>query len=949
VAAHLVVVPHTHWDREWYRTHEEFRYRLVRLLDGLLDLLEATPAFSHFTLDGQTIVLDDYLEVRPQARPRLERLVRSGRLLVGPWYVLPDEWLVSGEALIRNLRLGLGSAAAFGGSMRVGYVPDQFGHVGQLPQILAGFGLEGACLWRGVGREVDRTLFTWEAPDGTALLTVHLIQGYGNAAQLPLEPVALAERLRAIAGELAPRSPIPSLLLMNGSDHLEPQPGLPAALAAASPLLEDADVEIGTLPGFFERARKEVADVQASLPRHRGELRSGSRAPLLPGCASSRIAQKRADFRNDRLLTRYLEPLCTWLAALGADPDPGIIDLAWRTALENHPHDSICGCSVDAVHEQMDTRFARVAEIAGAHLRRVSAELGAQVRVPKAGFGRGAGAGLVAWNPHGSGAVGVEGALELDVPPGRTPRLHLRDADGRRLPARVEREDAGATFADYRLPAAVVAVLLGGFPEAFMGLVPCGVRVLRGGAGLAVDLLLGSEALAHFDFATARRQACAFLADAGDTPVRYRARRLPRLRLGFVDALPGYGLRVYRVAKGSAGTRTQLRAERTTHGAAMIENAAWRVEVAPDARVRCLHRPSGAILEDAIRLVSEGDRGDEYNFDPVPGALRVERPERVRVGLERGSEAEVGLRIDARYRVPVALTPDRADRARRRVGLSARLRLRLWEGLDRLDLALEVDNSARDHRLRLHLRAPFRAERFEVESAFEVVERPIDPPPDAFGASPAELPVGATPQRGFASLRAGARAFTVANRGSAEVEAVAEADDTTSLAVTVLRAVGWLSRDDLALRPGHAGPPLETPGAQVPGPQRCELSLRLHAADDPARSSEAHRFSVPALAFPGEGPGPLEDGARLLELDDPQVRISAFEPRGRGAGLVRLYNASPQPRSPRLRWHEGGHLEAVDLAERPDPGLPLERQSDGAVRLALRAWQIATLRWRSSK
>jgi hypothetical protein len=229
---HLVVVPHTHWDREWYRTFEEFRYRLVRLLDGLLDLLDRDPGYRHFTLDGQVVVLDDYLEVRPHARDRIVEKVREGRLLVGPWYVLPDEWLVSGEALIRNLRLGLAKAEEFGGCMRLGYVPDQFGHVGQLPQIFAGFGFEAAVLWRGVGDDVDETAFTWEAPDGTRLFTVYLVRGYGNAMHLPVEPEALAQRLAGEIRALGKRSRIPTLLLMNGSDHLEPQPGLPAALAA---------------------------------------------------------------------------------------------------------------------------------------------------------------------------------------------------------------------------------------------------------------------------------------------------------------------------------------------------------------------------------------------------------------------------------------------------------------------------------------------------------------------------------------------------------------------------------------------------------------------------------------------------------------------------------------------------------------------------------------------
>jgi alpha-mannosidase len=192
---HLVVVPHTHWDREWYRTHEQFRARLVTLLDGLLDLLERDPDFRCFSLDGQTIVADDYLAVRPDARTRLEKLVRAGRLALGPWTVLPDEWLVSGEALVRNLRLGLARGDALGGSQRLGYVPDQFGHVGQMPQIFAGFGFDAAVLWRGVGADVAETVFDWEAPDGTRIFTGYLPQRLLQRSAPARDPDALAARL----------------------------------------------------------------------------------------------------------------------------------------------------------------------------------------------------------------------------------------------------------------------------------------------------------------------------------------------------------------------------------------------------------------------------------------------------------------------------------------------------------------------------------------------------------------------------------------------------------------------------------------------------------------------------------------------------------------------------------------------------------------------------------
>jgi mannosylglycerate hydrolase len=324
------------------------------------------------------------------------------------------------------------------------------------------------------------------------------------------------------------------------------------------------------------------------------------------------------------------------------------------------------------------------------------------------------------------------------------------------------------------------------------------------------------------------------------------------------------------------------------------------VEADASGRVTIWARREGVRIEDALRIVSEGDRGDEYNFDPVPGGEVVDAPARARVKARRVSGGEVALRLDLVYRVPESLAAGREARSARRVALPVRLELRLLAGLDRIDLEAVLDNTARDHRLRLHCRAPFAAARFEVESAFEVAERPIAPPPDAFGAArPSELPIGAGPQRRFATLL-GARdlAFTVANRGLAEVEALPGAGEAGGeIAITLVRAVGWLSRGDLRLRPGPAGPVLRTPGAQVPGPHHAELSLRLHAADDPHRAREAHGFAAPPLAFAigAGGSGPLVDGARLVEVDDPRIEVSAIEPREGGATDVRLVNASAEP------------------------------------------------------
>jgi len=944
----LVVVPHTHWDREWYRTHEQFRFRLVTLVDELLALVDRDPAYRHFMLDGQTIVVDDYLEVRPRERARIEKGVRDGRLAVGPWHVLPDEWLVSGEALIRNLRIGLARAAALGGGMRVGYVPDQFGHVGQLPQIFAGFGFPAAVLWRGVGADVDETTFVWEAPDGTRLPTVYLMHGYGNAVNLPTEPAALRARVDAEVKSLGKRSRGATLLLMNGSDHERPQPELPAALRAAQALGTDRDpawsAEIGSLA---EYVRQTLAELPGDAPVHRGELRSGLRSPLLPGCASARASQKLREFANDRLLVRHLEPLAAWVGALGGDADPERIEFAWRVALENHPHDSVCGCSIDAVHEQMEARYDRVAEIAGVHLEAVTRALAQRTAVDEAGYGKSAGAPLVVWNPNAAGTLEVDAEVEVEVAIGANgaPRpFHLRRADGSRIPVSVEvLRRAGAQHSGVFEPHGVLA-LLPGLRREFDSLYANGIELVRRGDRLCARIRLGETPDAGFDLDDARRRVIETLADPAIREVAVETWLPPRVRLRFVDALPGHGLRVYRLAPGAAPAPASLRAEPLAGGGAAIENESWRAECDRDGRVALVAKGSGRRIEDALRLVSEGDRGDEYNFDPVPGGAIVDRPERVRVRASRRG-AEVELRIDGRLAVPLELAASRSERSDRRVALPFSLRLRLAADMDRLDVALRVDNTARDHRLRLHCRAPFAARRFEVESALEIAERPIAPAPDSFGAArPAELPIGACPQRSFATLAGpDGLALTVANRGVAEVEAVPEGGASSALALTVLRAVGWLSRPDLALRPGPAGPALATPGAQVPGPHAIEVSLRLHRDGAPERLAKAHGFAFPPLAFPGMcgSAGPLGDGARLVAIDDPEVVVTAIEPSPEGDTLVRLLNASGVARDARLAWSLPSDEAAwVDLAARTVS--VVGRTAQASVRL--RPWQIATLR-----
>ncbi|HEY2744279.1 MAG TPA: hypothetical protein VGL86_06640 [Polyangia bacterium] len=360
----VIVVSHTHWDREWYQPFEIFRLRLCDMVTELLDILETDSRFAHFMLDGQTVCLDDVLEVRPELGARLGAEVAAGRIGIGPWYVLQDEFLVGGEAIVRNLSEGLASARRFGRPMAIGYLPDAFGHIAQMPRILRGFGIETAVVWRGVGDAAPGSEWRWRAPSGAEVLCLFLPGGYGNAHRLGADPDAAGARLREDLKKLLPLSRAAVVLWMNGNDHQRAERTLPALLGALAAAAPDVELEHASLERAVELVRERV-DVGA-LPVVAGELRRATpTVPVLSGVWSARSWQKQRHDRAQALLVRLAEPF----AALAGIHRRDALDHAWRLLLKCQPHDSICGCSIDEVHRDIDARLGGVTELAGAIAR----------------------------------------------------------------------------------------------------------------------------------------------------------------------------------------------------------------------------------------------------------------------------------------------------------------------------------------------------------------------------------------------------------------------------------------------------------------------------------------------------------------------------------------------------------------------------------------------------
>src|SRR5262245_2330131 len=339
MSTRVAIVPHTHWDREWYSPFQTFRMRLVKLLDRLLPMLEADLSYARFLLDGQTAVLDDYLEVRPSAGDALVRLAAAGRLSIGPWMVLMDEFMVSGETMASDLQFGIARGAELGGVMDVGYLPDMFGHVAQMPQLLRLAGFEHAVVWRGVPASVEQTAFWWEAPDGSRVRAEYLYGSYSNGRDIPDDAKRLVLRARDYEHELGPAR-LNDMLLMNGTDHQMPQPWLGRVVTEANAQQDEYEFAVTSLPEYL--AQQPTDDLVTIT----GELRSGARANPPMGVGSNRADGPRVCRAATGTLEKRAEPLSA-LFLPSAEYPHALADIAWRKLVLNSAHDSSCACSSD--------------------------------------------------------------------------------------------------------------------------------------------------------------------------------------------------------------------------------------------------------------------------------------------------------------------------------------------------------------------------------------------------------------------------------------------------------------------------------------------------------------------------------------------------------------------------------------------------------------------------
>jgi len=677
----IVIVSHTHWDREWYQPFQEYRLRLLKTIDKLLRILQKDLEFKYFLLDGQIAPLEDYLALRSENREVLFEMIRKGRIGAGPWYTQPDEWLSYPESLLRNLLMGENICDKLHlPILKVGYVPDSFGHTAQLPQILNGFDIDSFLFMRGLGDEGEDlgAEFLWSAPDGSRVIAIHLLTTYSNGVffgslvghpdtlyygdvypktvriwksgnletvvhfgvyekELKVTIDKAEKQIDWLLEQTASKIRSSTLLVLNGADHAPPQESLSMIVKELREHFKDKEVTHGKLEDYLSEVRK-IID---TLPVYKGELRGAKYEPMLPNTISTRIPQvKYPSYIAQTMVPYYVEPLATISWLLGEPYPHDILDYIWKLILQNLAHDSICGCGVDEVHSDMSTRFKHVIEISKNLVYEKLDFIAKHINTSELGEAE---CYLVVFNPL-SWRVDSPVELHSELPTGR---YAIVDDEGKELPVTLE-----GTYTK----------------EIFMK------------KNIAKLLFVAKNI----------------------PPLGWRTHRLKYLGSDLEEPI---------IEPSNA-----------------IENEFFNVWADPSdgGSLKILDKSTDLTLEGFGELVDEGDAGDEYTFCP-PNEQKIYTSRRVPARIHvRKTNTYSCLEIDFAMNVPKCL--EDGKRSEELVELSVQEKVYLYTGIPRIDVNLLIENKALNHRLHVVFPTNLKVTHSTADSHYHVVKRAVAPP-----------------------------------------------------------------------------------------------------------------------------------------------------------------------------------------------------------------------------
>lgn len=802
------IISHTHWDREWYLPYEKHHMRLIQLVDSLLDQLDEGSDYKSFYLDGQTIIIEDYLQVRPEQKERLEKHIRNGRIVIGPWYILQDAFLTSGEANVRNMQVGHKDARRYGTPSKIGYFPDTFGLVGQTPQLMQQSGIDNVFFGRGVkptgfnntvsdaGYESSFSELMWEGPDGSKVLGVLFANWYSNGNEVPVDEESARKFWETKLADAEKYASTNELLYMNGCDHQPIQRDLPEAIRMAEQLHPDIDFVHSNFPDYLTALR---ASAEHELSTVKGELRSQRTDGwgTLVNTASARVYLKQINQLGQTMLEKVAEPLATYAYLLGHAYPHDQLTYAWKTLMQNHPHDSICGCSVDEVHREMVTRFDKSRHVAEALIEESTSQIATAVDTSIfERYGEGA-RPVVVFNTTGWERSGVV-QMELDAA-----RLYFRD---------------GYTLEE--MAAQMKAVELS-------------------------DRILVDEDGNHIP-CTVEDLGLQFGYDLPDDRFRqpYSCRRV-RIRFE-TENVAAFGLKTYALINFAHDAKRGTPSKTTTllRGERGMENQHLIVTIADNGSFTLTDKRTGRTYKDLGVYENVGDIGNEYMFkQPENEVARTTEALQAEIRILEDTSYLASFEVIHHWEIPESADemldqeqreliyyPHRkAQRSTKMIPLQIRTVISLSRSGKGVQMETTFNNQAKDHRVRALFPTDLVSAVHYVDSMFEIATRDNKPAPEW------QNPSNTQHQQSFVDVSEKDAGLVVANLGLNEYEVLQ--DGRTTVAVTLLRAVGELG--DWGLFP--------TPEAQCLGEHTFKIEIIPHDGNGAASGAyiEAYQFQVP--------------------------------------------------------------------------------------------------------
>ncbi len=889
---YIHVFSHTHWDFEWYEVQEGIKLPLVRLIDHLMDTLECCPAFK-FHFDGQVMPIMDYLEILKEedncdnknrvgeAERRISKFVTRGQLSIGPCWSTPETCLISCESLIRNINRGIRFSKKFGAVSSVFYNADAFQYHSQVPQIIKETGLKAAFTWRAYkAGKALKDLCIWEGADKTSVIKYYPPRSYAQIWQLPPTPLDALNILKREADFLRNSAVTKHVLITQGNDQIEAQSDVNVTVNKVNEIIGE-NYHVSHVT--LEEFFKIIKNEEPELNIFQGELTGNKWACTLSGQLSARIYLKQKNKEAEISIEKWAEPFATFAWLLGAEYPAGLLERAWEYLMRQHFH-HCNACAIDEVHREGEVRYKSAIElakgVASESLKRISSKIDSSHIIDDKE------SALVIFNPSDVERTGVVN-VEIDID------AH-NDADwqGDKNEIRVQ----SILITDLALKDEQGE----GIPS----------QILNGRNG-ACEIAFWAEKIPPFGYKT--------------------------YGLGFPGGQPSH-------KHGNIGNKKRN----------ILENDILKITIRENGSLTILDKRNGEVFNNQNILEDSADHGDTYNFDLLKGdKLITSKGAKGKITLKENGPFVATYQVKTELVLPECLAPDRKARSKKLVKLPVLFYITLKKGSPLIYITAEIDNQIKDHRLRVVFSGP-KSDFVHIQTQGDVVKRRIEKYEEypmswrrdiAHSTSVGDLPKEKAPsltqfQRNFAGINDGERGLFILNKGLPEYEA--RTDGT--IALTLLRSVGWLSQDDLVSRDNLAGPKIEVPDAQCIRKHIFEYAILIQDGPLGSEVRYENQYSIPikSLEIPWQE-GRLPFHLSFVRIKPDAMMVAAIKKAYIDDNvIIRLFNPTKRRLKGTLSiWCGIKEAWLTDLNEEKREAIPV--QSDGSIPIEAGPKKIITI------